>query len=69
MLSVLAERAVSFVLPHQEILTSQPAEKDPNHIITVHVASHPDVGLLADRISTAFIKQKSYQMCSIRFLL
>ncbi|KAI4850966.1 PEBP-like protein [Aureobasidium sp. EXF-8845] len=35
MLSVLAERAVSFVLPQQEILTSQPAEKDPNHIIAV----------------------------------
>jgi hypothetical protein len=41
MLSVLAERAVSFVLPQQEILTSQPAEKDPNHIIAVYVASHP----------------------------
>lgn len=33
MLSVLAERVVSFVLPHQEILTSSPAEKDPNAIL------------------------------------
>lgn len=33
MLSVLAERVVCAVLPHQEILTSRPAEKDPNAII------------------------------------
>jgi hypothetical protein len=31
-LSVLAERVVCAVLPHQEILT-RPAEKDPNAII------------------------------------
>lgn len=34
MLSVLAERVVSFVLPSQEILTSSPAEKDPNAILS-----------------------------------
>lgn len=34
MLSVLAERIVSFVLPHQEVLTSSPAEKDPNAILS-----------------------------------
>lgn len=38
MLSVLAERVVSFVLPNQqEILTSSSAEKDPNAILSAQV--------------------------------
>ncbi|KAG9520455.1 PEBP-like protein, partial [Aureobasidium melanogenum] len=45
MLSVLAERVVSFVLPSQEILTSSPAEKDPNAILSALRAAEviPDV--------------------------
>ena len=37
MLSVLAERVVSFVLPHQEVLTTYPGEKDPNAILSAQV--------------------------------
>jgi len=39
MLSVLAERVVSFVLPHQEILISSSGEKDPNTILAAQVAN------------------------------
>ncbi|KAI4723354.1 PEBP-like protein [Aureobasidium sp. EXF-10727] len=34
MLCVLAESVASFVIPHQQILTSSPAEKDPNAILS-----------------------------------